>query len=128
MKKENVTFKRQFETASLEFIEDKDLVIILTNLLDNAIESSMKSEKKSIEFSLYILNGSYVVLKVINSCDEAPLVRKGQLITKKDNQEIHGYGVKNIQRVVKRYNGMTMWEYSEIDKQFKFLITIPISS
>ncbi len=111
-----------------EFIEDKDLVIILTNLLDNAIESSMKSEKKSIEFSLYTLNGSYVVLKVINSCDEAPLVRKGQLITKKDNQEIHGYGVKNIQRVVKRYNGMTMWEYSEIDKQFKFLITIPISS
>ncbi len=91
-----------------EFIEDKDLVIILTNLLDNAIESSMKSEKKSIEFSLYTLNGSYVVLKVINSCDEAPLVRKGQLITQKDNQEIHGYGVKNIQRVVKRYNGMTM--------------------
>lgn len=128
MKKENVTFKRQFETASLEFIEDKDLVIILTNLLDNAIESSMKSEKKSIEFSLYTLNGSYVVLKVINSCDEPPLVRKGQLITQKDNQEIHGYGVKNIQRVVKRYNGMTMWEYSEIDKQFKFLITIPISS
>ena len=91
-----------------EFIEDKDLVIILTNLLDNAIESSMKSEKKSIGFSLYTFNGSYVVLKVSNSCDEPPLVHKGQLITQKDNQEIHGYSVKNIQRVVKRYNGMTM--------------------
>lgn len=128
MKKVNIIFEREFETVPLEFIEDKDLVVILTNLLDNAIESSVKSEKKMIKFSLYTFNCSYIVLKVINSCDEPPLVHRGQLVSRKEIREIHGYGVKNIQRVVKRYNGMTMWEYSEMDQQFQFLITLPIPS
>lgn len=128
MKKSNIKFKKHIENVTLDFIEDKDLVILLTNLLDNAIESCERSDEKFINFQIYTFNGSYLVVKVINSCTKEPLVDKKRLISQKRDLDVHGYGIKNLERVTKFYNGMTMWEYDSDTFQFQFIITIPLPS
>lgn len=128
MQKSNIKFKRHIENVTLDFIEDKDLVILLTNLLDNAIESCERSDEKFIDLQIYTFNGSYLVLKVINSCTKEPLVDKKRLISQKRDLDVHGYGIKNLERVTKCYNGMTMWEYHSDTFQFQFIITIPLPS
>ena len=125
MKQSDVLFKYDIEKVSLDFIEDKDLATILMNLLDNAIESCERSEKKVIDFQLYTFNESYLVLKVVNSCDESPISVKGRLLSRKLNDGTHGYGVRNVERAVKRYDGMSMWEYNIDSREFQFVITMP---
>lgn len=125
MKNLNITFEKEIEKVSLDFIDDKDLTIILTNLLDNAIESCKDSEKKHIKLQLYTFNQSYLTLKITNSCDKPPVIKKGKLISQKFKKDIHGYGVKNIERSVSQYSGMSMWEYDEVTKEFKFTVMIP---
>ena len=53
------------------------------------------------------------------------MVKKGKLISQKFKKDIHGYGVKNIERSVLQYSGMSMWEYDEVTKDFKFTVMIP---
>ena len=100
----------------------------ITNLLDNAIESCERSDEKFINFQIYTFNGSYLIVKVINSCTKEPLVDKKRLISQKRDLDVHGYGIKNLERVTKFYNGMTMWEYDSDTFQFQFIITIPLPS
>ena len=125
MKNLNITFEKEIEKVSLDFIDDKDLTIILTNLLDNAIESCKNGEKKYIKLQLYTFNESYLTLKITNSCNKPPLIKKGKLISQKLKKDIHGYGVKNIERSVLQYSGMCIWEYNEVTKDFKFTVMIP---
>ncbi|MEE0881709.1 MAG: GHKL domain-containing protein, partial [Turicibacter sp.] len=94
-------------------------------LLDNAIESCKNGEKKYIKLQLYTFNESYLTLKITNSCNKPPLTKKGKLISQKLKKDIHGYGVKNIERSVLQYSGMSMWEYDEVTKDFKFTVMIP---
>ena len=56
IKKGNIHFDYKIERVNLSFINDKDLTILLTNLLDNAIESCQQSENKEIEFQVYTFN------------------------------------------------------------------------
>ena len=100
----------------------------ITNLLDNAIESCERSDEKFINFQIYTFNDSYLIVKVINSCTKEPLVDKKRLISQKRDLDVHGYGIKNMERVAKCYDGMPMWEYDSDTFQFQFIITIPLPS
>lgn len=126
IKKSDIQFDYKIERVNLSFISDKDLTILLTNLLDNAIESCHPSQNKEIEFQVYTFNESYVIIKLTNSCDHAPLVVNQLLMSRKRERMTYGYGVKNIERVTTYYNGMTRWKFDELNAQFQFTVTIPI--
>lgn len=126
IKKGNIHFDYKIERVNLSFINDKDLTILLTNLLDNAIESCQQSENKEIEFQVYTFNESYIIIKLINSCDHEPIVINQLLMSRKRERMTYGYGVKNIERVTSYYGGMTMWKFDEVHAQFQFTVTIPI--
>ena len=53
------------------------------------------------------------------------MIKKGRLISQKSERNIHGYGIPNIERSVLQYSGMSMWEYDEVTKDFKFTVMIP---
>lgn len=69
-------------------------------------------------------NQTYVIIKVVNSCDVAPIISKGKLKSTKIQKGQHGYGVENIKRAVAKYNGSTYFDYDECRHQFVFSITL----
>ncbi|MCI8377230.1 MAG: GHKL domain-containing protein [Lachnospiraceae bacterium] len=88
------------------FMEDVDFCVLLSNLLDNAKEALEKvegmrliqMEVKRFQEKLY--------LTVSNN------VAGGQIDfghTSKEDKLHHGYGVRNIRRVVEKYNGTVQW-------------------
>lgn len=92
-------------------IEDDDLVIILGNLLDNAIEAvGRKQENKKIEMELYYEKGS-ICLSIKNTYDFLIKNEKGKLITQKKDKSRHGIGLKNVERIVKQYGGNLKIDY-----------------
>lgn len=88
------------------FMEDVDFCVLLSNLLDNAKEALEKvegmrliqMEVKRFQEKLY--------LTVSNN------VAGGQIDfghTSKEDKLHHGYGIRNIRRVVEKYSGTVQW-------------------
>lgn len=82
-------------------MSDRDLVILLGNLLDNCIEACQKVEGER-KFSLNILyNNSAIIIHSRNNTDGQV---KG-IVTRKINKAEHGLGLKSIRAIVSKYRG-----------------------
>ncbi len=121
-----ILLKIQIAEVSLGFMEDIDIVSIFSNLLNNAIESSAKSEKKLINITLYKMNNSFLVIKIDNSCDMKPIQENGFYKTTKTSDQEHGIGLKSIVKTLKNYNGDLRLEYNDERRIFSAMIMIPL--
>lgn len=113
----NIIFDYNIKTANLSFIESSDLISMMSNILDNAIEAAQKSSYKKIDLTINKSN-NFDVLTCSNSCNQKPVSNGEELRTSKTKDGIHGYGIKSIKKVVKRYNGEMRWTYDEKEKVF----------
>ncbi len=88
-----------------EGIENVDMVILLSNIVDNAVEACEKisGQKKIIIES--VLQKQMWLLLVKNPVETDVRIQKNRIETTKKNKELHGYGIQNMQRVVKKQNG-----------------------
>lgn len=105
--------------AKLNFISDIDTVTLFSNLINNAIESSLQSVEKKIFLSISTINKTFVVIKLENTSDKKPIVINGHLRTHKDNDKFHGIGMNSIHRILKNYNGKLDWDYDPNEKMFR---------
>lgn len=110
---EQINFTVHNEGVSLDFMDDVDLCAVVTNLLDNAIESCKLSQQKTIEISFYNKNGAFVVISMKNSCDTEPVVVNHQFVTTKKEKANHGIGMLSIQKSISRYDGKMDCYYDE---------------
>lgn len=123
--KNHITFEKNIHKSDISFMADNDLTSILNNMLDNAIESAVKSNRKIITIGINKL-GKMLVIDITNSSDTPPLVKNGKLISTKKSGGLHGYGFKSICRTTKKYNGDVEWEYNQDTKEFTVSIIFPI--
>ncbi len=87
-------------------VKNIDLMCIFANLLDNAIESCQRNNG----FDNYInlkakVVGNYFVVKVINSKIFEDTDNNKIHHTWKKDRSLHGYGLKILEEIVKRYDG-----------------------
>ena len=88
-----------------EKIEEIDLCHLIGNMMDNAIEAALKisSEKtKYVEVSITERN-AMILITVRNSYEDV-LIDEG-LNTSKDNKANHGFGIKTIRKIARKYQG-----------------------
>lgn len=106
-------------------IKDEDIVTILSNLLNNAIEACEKCEGKKVIKFKFVKEDDLIIIAVRNTFQD-PVVYKNGVIksTKTTDVEEHGIGIKNILRIVEKYNGSYVIE--EQGKEFYFSIIIPV--
>ncbi|MBE6151288.1 MAG: GHKL domain-containing protein [Firmicutes bacterium] len=108
----------------IDFIEDLDISNLFSNILDNAIENAKKTQDKQIDLKVN-KKLNYVIIKCINTYDGKINKKNNNIITtKKDNN--HGYGLKIIEDIVKKYNGEI--EINHDDKKFTIIIMVPEKS
>ena len=118
--RKGISFEYDVSLANLCFVDDFDLVNIVSNLLDNALEAAEQSTEKKITLNTAKVN-TYDSLTVINSCDIPP---DKELKTTKKNKQLHGLGIKSIQKAVKKYDGELAWKYEENNKRFKATVIL----
>lgn len=110
--------------ARLQFLSDMDTVTIFSNLINNAMESCIKSKDKKIYLKIHTANENFAVIKMENTSDTKPIVINGRLKTHKDNSKLHGIGMNSITRALAAYKGSLTWEYNEVKKVFSTKIII----
>ncbi len=120
----NIVFLVKINDLSSVKMEEMDIVTILSNLLDNAIEASIKEDvtDKIIKVKIVYENKN-LFIGVTNRFNGKILKRNGRYLTIKKDKNVHGIGIDNICEIVERYNGEYVVKSSE--DEFNFLINIP---
>ena len=116
-----IKFNCDVRINNLSFVENYDLIAVLSNLLDNAVEAAVKSEDRIITLETDCRN-NYAVIIISNSCDSPPISNANILFTTKSNKKYHGIGLKSVKRSLNKYNGDFSWEYDR-DKNL-FSVTV----
>ena len=101
-------------------ITSSDMVIILANLLDNAIEACSKIENSSerkIRLVIRRIN-AMVMIKVENPCPQAPKVVGGKLMTNNKNKYDYGWCLVNVEDTAQKYEGSLRCTYDNERKVF----------
>ena len=86
-------------------ISEIDLCVILGNLLDNAIEATMKNDRaedRSIRVYIDVKRGN-LYISVTNTSGEKARKQDGRFVSSKGGY--HGLGLMRVDRLVERYGG-----------------------
>lgn len=118
-----IRLEYNLEFEEIYKISDMDLIIMLGNILDNAIEATSKTAEKDRYVSLTMEQSkSYLIVSCQNSFKEKPIEKNGILITTKKEKNIHGIGLSNIIETCKKYNGEYKYQYDETMFQIQLLL------
>ncbi|MCM1162451.1 MAG: GHKL domain-containing protein [Roseburia sp.] len=93
-------------------ISDMDLCILFSNLLKNALEATRlyKGDEKEVTVLVRGLSSTYFIY-VKNPCNQEPKTNESKFFTTKADKENHGFGMLNIEQVIKKYRGSISYDY-----------------
>ena len=120
-----IMFIFQLNDLSTIGIEDEDIVVILSNLLSNAIEACEKYSGKKVIKLKFIKERDDIIISVKNTYNGELEIRDGEIQTSKlyDSDE-HGIGIKNIIAVIEKYQGS--YAIQNDKEEFYFSIMLPV--
>ena len=103
---------------------DLDLCVLLGNALDNAIEGVSGDGNNEIYLELRNVD-NFFMISVKNTIINSVLEDNPNLISTKNEKEVHGLGILSMKEVVQKYNGSI--EFYESDNKFccDMLLDIP---
>lgn len=99
-------------------LEPSDITAVVGNLIDNAITATQNLERaeRKIFVNIYYDKGR-MFINIENTFDGKLIKKNGKLETRKFDKEYHGYGLKNVQKIMEKYNGYIA--YDNNDRIFK---------
>lgn len=101
-----------------------DLTVLLSNLIDNAIEGSEKSSQHpSIQIRACIKNNQFSF--IIRNTSLPVRIVHNEIASTKSNPHLHGFGLSNIKAILNKYCGEYAMSYK--DGHFQFIFEIPIN-
>ena len=105
MKEKDIALNYDFDVNKIP-LKNTDIVIVMGNLLDNAIEAAKKCEegKKYINITIKNIN-QFFILKIKNSCVKKAVVKNERFISDKLQKQKHGLGIESVKHIITSYNG-----------------------
>lgn len=123
MTEKNIIFVFRINDLSGLRMADEDIVVILSNLLNNAIEACEKCHGMRVIKLKFVMEEDGVILSVKNPYEHLLIMQDGEYQTTKSEHDEHGIGIHNITQVIERYGGS--YVIKPDDKEFFFSVFIP---
>jgi sensor histidine kinase regulating citrate/malate metabolism len=106
-------------------IDDVDLCILIGNALDNAIEACERindGDERWIKLKIAQIDDN-LSMELTNTSSDNRIVKNSALPTMKKDKYFHGFGLKSMEEITKKYHGYI--EYAIENKIFILKILIP---
>lgn len=119
-----ITMRVQVNDLSAISIQANKLVVMLSNLLDNALEGCVRSGGHK-EIVCTILAEEDIYISIRNTSEPVTLVN-GEITSSKANPTEHGYGIPAVKYILEQLDAEYTFSYQ--DGWFQFVAEIPISN
>ena len=93
-REKGIVFVLKINDLSNLSISDEDIVVILSNLLNNAMEACEKCVDKMIKVK-FVRENEQIVISVINTYADKPVIVNDSYKTSKEDKSMHGMGIRN---------------------------------
>lgn len=122
----NVILSIDIRNIDFSFVSESDLTSLLNNILENSYEAAVASHNKMINLIIDTKNETYIKFYVENSCDTSPN-KTGELFsTTKTDKNCHGFGIKCIRKIAKKYHGNAEFQFNKSEKIFTTSVLLKI--
>ena len=124
---ESVGVEMDFEVNDLSklSLDSADMVVLLSNLIDNAIEACQKLSGKKIVQITAVANDTFF-FTVRNTSAPVEIINDS-IPTTKPEPEMHGFGLENVKLILKKYSGDYAMSYKDGWFQFTGEIAFSVS-
>lgn len=123
----HIKFTSIIDGKAISFMSDYDIYSLFGNAITNAIEAtSLLKEEEKRHISLVMkTKGNIVHIEMENFFDPENLnIGKDGIMTSKKDRTRHGYGIKSMENIVRKYNGVL--KYKTDNDIFRLTITFTI--
>lgn len=108
----NIKCRHKINLPPTYSIDENDFAILLSNLLENAINASKKQPVERRELSITVQHrGKQCVLEIVNRCDKPLNFDKDGLPT--TSREGHGIGMSSVKSFMAKYNVQALFDQSD---------------
>lgn len=98
----------------LNFIQDIDTIIIMGNLIDNAIEAAKKVEEGYVDIKIFnTQKGHFLMIRVENKFNGVIVGNEKRFYSTKKDKEKHGVGLTNVKHCIDKYGGILQIDITE---------------
>ncbi len=105
-------------------LEEDDAIVLIGNLLDNAIEATTKADtKKEIVVDIEYEKGQLDIM-IKNTYNGVISKSEDRLETTKSDKKMHGIGIRSVESVLEKYNGHKTINYNGDIFEVKVVIYI----
>lgn len=127
--KNQISFQMQLSDLSTFPLSDEELIVVLSNLLDNAFNACMavssfderkvllKMRTKEAAGFLYLENRTAHDIEILDN----------KIVAPKNKSIEHGYGLKNVTAILENINALYVFDYNSQKHLFSFSAQFPIS-
>ena len=127
--KNQISFQMQLGDLSAFPLSDEELIVVLSNLLDNAFNACMavssfderkvllKMRTKEAAGFLYLENRTAHDIEILDN----------KIVAPKNKSIEHGYGLKNVTAILENINALYVFDYNSQKHLFSFSAQFPIS-
>ena len=127
-----IEFKVFADFTPFRRVKNEDLCVIVSNTIDNALRECqlMKADNPKIECLVQLkarkIKGFLSIICENSLRESQAEVLRGNSVmeTSKEDKKNHGFGVKNIKRVVREYGGEV--SFNVVDDMFSVSVLIPV--
>ena len=99
----NITANLSYQYRELITVNEIEIAVIVGNILDNAIEAGQKVDWGSI-----VVDRQNIIINIKNTA-----ISSNNLKTSKIDKKSHGYGLKSISHIAKKYNGYAKFSFND---------------
>ena len=123
---ENIKVETEIVVPEQLNIDIADLVTLLGNLLDNALEALKKVDREQRILTIKIMfSQERLIGRITNTyCGEIYL-KDDKILTSKKEKQKHGYGLSNVEKIIKKYNGYMEIDHANWEFRVDFIIYLP---
>lgn len=106
------------------WLEDKDIVVLLTNMLSNAIEACESCQGRKVIKLKAVIEDQQLIIACRNTISQMPIMEEHFfLTTKEDVLQDHGFGVVNMIEVIEKYDGQYVIDYGDMEFYFSIIFS-----
>lgn len=123
----NIKLNCVADGTALDFMDKMDISALFGNALDNAIEcvSKIEDPEKRLIYLTLVRQKDFLRIRIENCCLEQVRFENGMPKTSKQDKRLHGFGVKSMDSIARKYNGSLTMGMEEQWFEVRILIPLP---